>query len=53
MLINQRCKLPFEPPPIAVAMLAKAPLGTLAPAKKSHFLGMALLGELAEAAALS
>lgn len=53
MLINQGSKLPFDPPPIAIAMLAKAPLGTLAPAKKSHFLGTAPLGELAGATPLS
>lgn len=53
MLINQGCKLPFDPPPIAIAMLAKAPLGTLAPAKKESFSWYALLGELAEAAPLS
>lgn len=34
-------------------MLAKGPLGTLAPAKKSNFLGTAPFGELAEAAPLS
>lgn len=45
MLINQGCKLAYDPPPIAIAMLAKAPLGTLAPAKKNHFLSTAALGE--------
>lgn len=35
--ISQGCKLPSAPPLLVVAVLAKAPLGTLAPAKMSFY----------------